>query len=85
MERVSASFCIDGKQFVHLSHNRGLQPDLVPQSGARPAAPRPTHNSVPAASAIFWRPTSPAPNDWPRKLAYAFSSNAVSLDGDPVC
>jgi hypothetical protein len=27
----------------------------------------------------------PAPNDRPRKLAYAFSSNAVSLDGDPVC
>jgi hypothetical protein len=28
---------------------------------------------------------STATKDRPRKLAYAFSSNAVSLDGDPVC
>jgi hypothetical protein len=57
----------------------------VPRSGARPSAPPPAHNSVRAASAISWPPTPPAPNDRPRKLAYAFSSNAVSLDGDPVC
>jgi hypothetical protein len=28
---------------------------------------------------------NPAPADRPRKLAYAFSSNAVSLDSDPEC
>jgi hypothetical protein len=37
------------------------------------------------ASAISWRPTPPSPTARPKKLAYAFSSNAVSSDGDPVC
>ena len=50
-----------------------------------PAAPRPAHNSVRAASAISWPPTPPALNDRPKRLAYAFSSSAVSLDDDPVC
>src|SRR5881296_4237507 len=49
----------------------------VPRSGAHPVAPRPARNSIRAASAISWPPTPPAPNDRPRKLAYAFSSNAV--------
>src|ERR1019366_2751927 len=57
----------------------------APRSGARPAALLPAHKSRRDASPIFWPPTPPAPNDRPRKLAYAFSSNAVSLDGDPVC
>jgi hypothetical protein len=55
------------------------------RSGGRSAAPRPAQNSVRAASAISRPPTPPARNDWQRKLAYPFSSNAVSLDGDPVC
>ena len=58
----------------------------APRSGARPAAPRPAHDPVPAASAISWRPTPPAPNDRPKKLVYAvyaFSSNAAFSDG--VC
>ena len=54
------------------------------RSGARPAAPRQTPNSVRAASAIYWPPTPRPPDDQPRKLAYTFSSNVVSLDGDGV-
>ncbi len=56
----------------------------APRSGAQPTAPRPAHKSRRAA-VIFWPPTPPAPIDWPENLVYAFSSNAVSLDGDPEC
>ncbi len=54
----------------------------------RPAAPRSAHNPVPAASAISWRPTPPAPTDRPKKFVYgvyAFSYNAAFSDGDPEC
>src|SRR5260370_1121577 len=34
---------------------------------------------------ISSRPTPPAPTDRARKLAYAFSSNAVSSDADSAC
>jgi len=57
----------------------------APRSGTRPATPRPAHNSVPAASAIDWPPTPPPPTERPKKLAYAFSSNAATSNGDPVC
>jgi len=57
----------------------------APRSDARPVAPRPAHKSVRAASAISWPPTPPAPNDRPKKLIYAFSSNAAFSDGDPMC
>ena len=43
------------------------------------------HNSAPAASAISWPPTPPAPNARPKKSDYAFASNAAFSDGDPVC
>jgi hypothetical protein len=45
----------------------------------------PARKSRRAASTISSRLTPPAPTDWPKKLAYAFSSNAVSSDGDPAC
>jgi hypothetical protein len=57
----------------------------VLRSGARPAAPQTAHNSVRAASAIPWRPTPPAPTGRPKKLVYAFSSNAAFSDADPAC
>ena len=57
----------------------------VPRSGARPTAPRPAHNSVPAASAISWRPTPPAPTGRPKKLFYSFSSSVASSDDDSAC
>ena len=50
-----------------------------------PGSTPPVRNSVRAALAISWPPTPPAPNDRPRKLAYAFSSSAAFSDGDPVC
>src|SRR5581483_6478 len=82
--------CLDRRtNFVQQWFASCLTPDMAysyqnqdaPRSGARPAALRPAHNSAPAASAISWPPTPPAPNDQPKKLVYAFSSNAVSLDG----
>src|SRR5438552_19035929 len=57
----------------------------VPRSGARPAAPRPPHNSVRAASATSWRPTPPAPTGRPQKLLYSFFSSVASSDDDSAC
>ena len=45
----------------------------------------PAHKSRRDASPISWRPTPPSPTGRSKKLAYAFSSNAVSSDGDPAC
>jgi hypothetical protein len=59
----------------------------VPRSGARPAAARPARNSVRVASAIFWRPTPPAPTGRPKKLLYSSSSSSsiASSDADSAC
>ena len=57
----------------------------LPRCGARPTAPRPAHNSVPAASAISWRPTPPAPTGRPQKLLCSFFSSVASSDADSAC
>jgi len=44
----------------------------------QPAAPRPAHNSVPAASSISWWPTHLYPPGHPEELSTPFSSNAAS-------